>query len=66
MLYHRTSKGMIRLFEPLVIGAMQTYRQTHDLELQKLILFTLTQLIKFGVCPSLMLPEILIHFEITD
>lgn len=37
------------MFEPLVIGAMKLYRDTHDLALQKRVLFVMTQLIKFGV-----------------
>jgi hypothetical protein len=40
------------MFEPLVIGAMKLYRDTHDLGLQKRVLFVMTQLIKFGVCSS--------------
>lgn len=49
MLAHRSGKSLIRLFEPLVIGAMKLYRDTHDIGLQKKILFVMTQLIKFGV-----------------
>ncbi|KAL6062018.1 hypothetical protein QOT17_012438 [Balamuthia mandrillaris] len=45
----RNSKDLIRLFEPLVIGAMNLYKQTHDLELQRTVLFVLTQLIRFGI-----------------
>jgi hypothetical protein len=45
----RSGKSLIRMFEPLVIGAMKLYRDTHDLGLQKQVLFVMTQLIKFGV-----------------
>ncbi|ELR14180.1 HEAT repeat domain containing protein [Acanthamoeba castellanii str. Neff] len=45
----RSGKSLIRMFEPLVIGAMKLYRDTHDLGLQKQVLFVMTQLIKFGI-----------------
>eukprot|EP01113_Clastostelium_recurvatum_P039150 TRINITY_DN5947_c0_g1_i4.p1 TRINITY_DN5947_c0_g1~~TRINITY_DN5947_c0_g1_i4.p1 ORF type:complete len:1961 (-),score=472.41 TRINITY_DN5947_c0_g1_i4:27-5516(-) len=44
-----SNRIQIRMFEPLVLGAIQLYQVTHTLSLKQAILSMLSQLVKFGV-----------------